>query len=186
MNYFERAFAHVIGVEGKYSNHPLDKGGETMFGITIAKARAHGYTGPMRLLPIDVAHSIYKIDFWDKLNLDQVAQRSYRIALELFDTGVNMGEHIAGVFLQSSLNLFNRNQKDYKDIEEDGKIGPKTLTALDALLKKRKLNGEILLLKDLNVQQGYRYRTIAKANRTQEEFMVGWYDKRISIPYVGG
>ena len=49
----------VIGREGRYSNNPADTGGETMWGITIAVARANGYNGPMKAMPRDVAKSIY-------------------------------------------------------------------------------------------------------------------------------
>ncbi|MGJ3625940.1 glycosyl hydrolase 108 family protein [Sphingomonas sp. MMS24-JH45] len=36
----------VLANEGGYANDPRDAGGETMFGITKAVARADGYTGP--------------------------------------------------------------------------------------------------------------------------------------------
>lgn len=35
----------IIRVEGGYVNDPADSGGETNFGVTVAVARAHGYTG---------------------------------------------------------------------------------------------------------------------------------------------
>lgn len=184
MDNFEQAFKETIGHEGGYSNHPNDRGGETMFGITIAVARANGYDGPMRLMPLDTAKRIYKKQYWDKLNLDQVAKRSPKVSHKLFDIGVNMGIITAGVFLQSTLNIFNRNQKDYSDIKEDGIIGKGTLNALDALMKRRKAVGEILVLKDLIIQQGAKYRNISKNNPSQEDFMVGWYS-RIILPYVG-
>ena len=36
---FDEAFTKLLGHEGGYSNHPADKGGETMWGSTIAVAR---------------------------------------------------------------------------------------------------------------------------------------------------
>jgi lysozyme family protein len=41
----------LIGKEGGFSNHPVDKGGPTMYGITEQVARAFGYDGLMTLLP---------------------------------------------------------------------------------------------------------------------------------------
>lgn len=51
--------AKIYEVEGGYSNHPDDRGGATMFGITEAVARANGYNGPMNQLPREVADDIY-------------------------------------------------------------------------------------------------------------------------------
>ena len=41
----------TIGREGGYSNHPADRGGETIWGITAAVARRNGYAGAMRSMP---------------------------------------------------------------------------------------------------------------------------------------
>ena len=41
----------LIAREGGFVDHPADRGGATNWGITDAVARAHGYTGPMALLP---------------------------------------------------------------------------------------------------------------------------------------
>ena len=38
----------VIDREGRYVNHPADRGGATCWGITEAVARAEGYVGAMR------------------------------------------------------------------------------------------------------------------------------------------
>jgi lysozyme family protein len=78
----------LIDREGGYANHPADKGGPTYFGITEAVARAHGYAGSMRNLPREEAAAIYRRLYWLRPRFDQVAQRSSRIAAELFDTGV--------------------------------------------------------------------------------------------------
>lgn len=56
---FEKAFNHTVGVEGGYSDHPSDRGGKTMFGITEAVARSYGYSGDMRSMPISTAKDIY-------------------------------------------------------------------------------------------------------------------------------
>lgn len=181
MNDFDTAFASVVGIEGGYSNNPNDSGGETMFGITIAVARENGYTGPMRDMPLSFAKRVYKRKYWDINKLDAVAELSYSIAYEMFDTGVNLGATRAAEFLQSSLNVFNRRGKDYRDIAEDGKIGPATLGALTAFLKLRKAEGETVLLRDLNVQQGWFYRTLSQRRQKDEDFMFGWYRTRISV-----
>jgi len=89
---FEKAFNHTVGVEGGYSDHPSDRGGKTMFGITEAVARSYGYSGDMRSMPLSTAKDIYSKKYWDKLNLDEVSKMSEPLAAKLFDIGVNMGQ----------------------------------------------------------------------------------------------
>ena len=60
MSFLEDTIAELIEREGGYSNDPSDLGGETCWGITIAEARASGYTGSMALLPRPTAVEIYK------------------------------------------------------------------------------------------------------------------------------
>lgn len=184
MSFFDEAFEKVVGIEGKYSNNPNDSGGETMFGITVAVARENGYTGPMRNLPLATAKRIYKKKYWDINKLDNIAQMDEDIAYELFDTGVNLGAAKAALFLQSTLNVFNRQGKDYRDIKEDGLVGPATLGALASLIRVRKQLGISLVLKDLNIQQGWHYRMLSQRRPKDEEFMVGWYRTRIELPGV--
>ena len=103
----------LIEREGGFSDHPADRGGPTMYGITEAVARAHGYRGAMRELPLDEASAIYRRLYWLRPRFDQVAIRAPRIAAELFDTGANMGPAVAATFLQRALTALNRNGKDY-------------------------------------------------------------------------
>ena len=54
----------LIDREGGFVDNRADKGGPTCFGITEAVARAHGYAGPMRLLPRSEAALIYRRLYW--------------------------------------------------------------------------------------------------------------------------
>jgi len=69
---FEKAVAKTLSLEGGYVNDPADPGGPTKYGITEATARAHGYIGDMRDLPLDLAKKIYKESYWDVARLDEV------------------------------------------------------------------------------------------------------------------
>src|SRR6185369_7562831 len=145
----------LIDREGGYADHPADKGGPTCFGITQAVARAHGYAGPMRQLPQTEAVAIYRRLYWQRPRLGEIAQRSPRLAAELFDTGVNMGPAVAVTFLQRALTALNRNGSDYPDLVPDGRIAERTLTALDAFFAVRgKAGGETVLLRALEALQG--------------------------------
>jgi lysozyme family protein len=189
----ERLIDALIEREGGFVNHPADKGGPTCFGITEAVARAHGYTGPMRLLPREEAATIYERLYWLRPRFDEIARRSWRLAAELFDSGVNMGPAVAATFLQRALTALNRSGKDYPDLVPDGRIGPMTLFALDAFLAARgsspavglgggdqqRTSGETVLLRALEALQGERYLRLAERRPANEAFLYGWLANRI-------
>lgn len=177
MQTVDQIIATTIGIEGNYSDNPKDTGGATMFGITEQVARAFGYAGPMQSLPRDIAIDIYKRRYWLAPHFDQVAAVSQPIAMELFDTGVNMGPSVAATFLQRALNVLNREGKDYPDIGADGQIGPMTIQALSAYLAHRGMIGETRMLRALNALQGARYIALAEARPANEEFEFGWLDR---------
>lgn len=169
----------VIDREGRYVNHPADRGGPTCWGITEAVARAEGYGGHMRDLPRSTAASIYRRIYWARPAFDQVARRAFLIAAELFDTGVNMGTGTAVGFLQRALNALNRSARDYPDIAVDRQIGPRTLSALDGFLAARGRAGETVLLRAMEALQGERYIALAERRPSQEAFLYGWLANRI-------
>lgn len=176
---FEAALAHTLAIEGGYSDHPSDTGGKTNWGITEAVARRHGYTGDMKALPKMTAVSIYRKDYWDSLSLDYVAAHSRAVALEMFDTGVNMGPGIAAQFLQRALNGLNAQGAHYADIKVDGQIGAATLRALDGYFAKRGAAGGEVLRRALDCLQGARYVALAEGRQANEDFLFGWLRTRI-------
>lgn len=180
-DFFENAFDDLIGIEGDFIDDPDDSGGATRFGVTEAVARNHGYTGSMRDFPIEMAQHIYRIAYWDINNLTAVAVMSQPIAFEMFDTGANCGPGVAANFLQRSLNVLNRQQKDFPDIEVDGSIGPASLSALSSYLNLRGKRGEVVLMRQLNCLQGARYTELAERREKDERFLFGWYWNRVAI-----
>ena len=115
MSKFNEFFDRLMQHEGGYVNHPNDPGGETMWGVTIAVARANGYTGAMRALPQSVAMAIYKKDYWDAVQADKLPDAA-RYAV--FDAAVNSGVKQAAKWLQQALR-----------VNQDGVIGRQTLAA---------------------------------------------------------
>lgn len=176
---FDQAFARTVGLEGGYSNNRADRGGETMWGITAAVARANGYSGPMAQMPMEIAKAIYRARYWDLLDLDPVDQISPAIAAKIFDLAVNCGPGVPVPFLQRALNAFNRRGKDYPDMPADGRNGPGTIAGLRAYLKLRGAVGQKVLLEALSAQQGVRYFTIAEKNEADEDFEFGWWANRV-------
>ncbi|WP_242183761.1 N-acetylmuramidase [Sphingomonas sp. CARO-RG-8B-R24-01] len=175
----EKLIEDVIEREGGYSDDPADAGGETRFGITAAVARAQGYRGAMRDLPLATAQAIYRTVYWSAPRLDAVAERAPDVAAILFDTGVNMGLAVAIGFLQRALNALNRGARDYPDSAVDGRIGPATLAALAGYLAHRGPAGETVLAKAIEALRGERYVTLAERRPADEAFLYGWLANRI-------
>ena len=171
----------LIGKEGKYSNDPTDRGGETCWGITAAVARAYGYTGPMQDMPRETAASIYRARYWVTPGFDKINAVAPSIAEELLDTGVNMGPATAGKFLQRALNTLNNGATLFPDITVDGAIGPMTVGALAQFCKGRGAQGVVTLLNMLNAQQSVRYMELAEADKSQERFEFGWQANRVGM-----
>ena len=168
--FFEEAFKEVIKIEKGYVNSEFDRGGETKYGISKK-------TYPdvdIANLTLDEAKKIYFYDFWncDTLTLSNIEDKE--IAIELFDTSVNMGQTTAGIFLQKALNRMNRNNKIYKDLLVDGHIGAISLNALNIILKRGEKQK---LLKALNGEQYMGYVKIIENDPTQENNFVGWLER---------
>lgn len=173
----------VVERERGYVNHPNDRGGPTNYGITQAVARLNGYQGDMRDMPRSLAIKIYRDRYVVAPKFDQVIALDAAIGEELVDTGVNMGPATAATFFQRCLNVFNYDgaPSGYSDLFVDGRLGPATLGALKAYLKWRGTEGQLVMLRALNSEQGSRYINIAERDRTQRKFTFGWFSKRVVI-----
>lgn len=95
--------AATIALEGGYVQLRSDPGGETNFGVTKVVARQHGYTGPMRTMPREVAESIYYQDYLVRPGYADLVPHDAAVAEELFDTTVNMGSARPSRWFQQSL-----------------------------------------------------------------------------------
>lgn len=180
MNAFDIAWAKTGALEAGYSNNVNDAGGETNHGITVAVARAHGYAGDMKDLPLATATAIAKAQYWDVLGLDDIAVVSQAVAAELFDTGFMSGSSVAAIFFQKALNLFNREGKDYAQVAEDGHAGKVTAYAFAQYMAKRGAPGETVMLRCLNSQQGAFLMDIGRKRAADEEFEFGWFLNRVA------
>ncbi|MBM9551864.1 glycoside hydrolase family 108 protein [Acinetobacter nosocomialis] len=178
----EQYLEELIKREGGYVNNPADRGGATKYGITEAVARENSYKGNMKDLPLDLAKSIYRKQYWISPRFDQVNAISTAVAEELLDTGVNCGTSFAKLLLQRALNLMNNEGKaGYSNLKVDGVYGSNTLGALKTYLAKRGKEGEKVLVRVLNIMQGQRYIEICERNPAQEQFFYGWIANRVSL-----
>lgn len=112
---FDLAFDALLGHEGGFTDNPSDPGGATRWGITERVARANGYAGSMRDLPVDVAKRIARSEYWDAVKAEDLPA-SLRYAV--FDAAYNSGTTQATYWLQRALG-----------VKSDGVIGAQTILA---------------------------------------------------------
>jgi lysozyme family protein len=110
---FDQAFHQLLGHEGGYVEHPSDPGGATCWGVTVSVARANGYKGHMRDLPVDLAKRIYRREYWDAVRADELPPA---LRYPVFDATVNSGAPQAIKWLQRAIGA-----------DDDGVMGGKTL-----------------------------------------------------------
>ena len=132
---FEEAFERLLGHEGDFVDHADDPGGATRWGITERTARAHGYTGPMRDLPVGVARGIARIAYWDAVKAEQLPAA---VRYAVFDAAYNSGVGQSVKWLQQAVG-----------VADDGVIGPKTLQAVGAV------DARVLLMKLLGARLNF-------------------------------
>lgn len=172
--------------EGGYCNDPDDAGGETYKGIarnynptwegwTIIDFMKRYDDFPKCLeteenLQICVKR-LYKQKYFDVYRGDDMPEM---LAMEMFDTGVNMGVGRAAKFLQIALNILNRNGSLYQDQVEDGDYGPTTHKCLHKYLQT---DSVVLLCKVINVLQGNHYIKYMKKSPKQEKYARGWFNR---------
>jgi lysozyme family protein len=182
---FHQAHAKTSPQEGGYSKDINDNGKETYRGISRV---FHPYWRGWYIIDAyKRMHPLKRNDYIPNVELDKLVDIFYEeyfwktnrlseftnqdVANEVFDTGVNMGSEIAAKFLQTGLNLLNRNEKDFKDIEIDGKIGSETIAMVNQYPRPQ------VLLKVLNGLQFSRYVAICERDPKQENNFLGWLNR---------
>ena len=176
-----RLIGELIKREGGYINDPTDRGGETMYGITKTVARDFGYTGAMIDLPYHTAFLIYEQRYWAPLKLSNVSKLSETLTEQLFDFAVNSGVLSAGQALQKALNVLNKCQTLYADLEVDGITGSRTITALNSYAAARKNDGLNVLVGAVRGQRISFCIDIAANDESQEKYTYGWLHRVVNL-----
>jgi lysozyme family protein len=119
---FAAALKFTLAQEGGWSNDPLDPGGATQEGITLAVFRHWRHdqaTTPEQLRGIEGAEvaALYRSLFWNTVRGSVLPRGA---SLSIFDFAVNAGVRRAAMELQGILG-----------VEQDGAIGPLTIAAVN-------------------------------------------------------
>lgn len=123
---FDRFIERILSHEGGYTNNPDDPGNWTggKKGVGQLKGTKFGIAAntypdvDIKGLTLDQAKAIYRRDFWAAARCDLLPPM---VAFQLLDGAVNSGIHRASQWLQRAVG-----------VPDDGKIGPKTLGAVQA------------------------------------------------------
>ena len=132
-----------------YVNDPLDRGGETKFGVAF---RANPDID-VRGLTYAKAKSVYKVKYWDVARCEKLPPR---VAILHFDGAVNHGPGRACKFLQQAVG-----------VSADGIIGPATIAAVVKM-------GELAVCKAICAIRRDYYRAIIRNDPSQARFEKGW------------
>lgn len=149
----------MIVNEGGYKLHTVanDKGGATYAGI--ARNRWPNWPGWSYLdagdtPPAEMVRGFYHSNFWTPLRLEEV--QSQDVARTLFDFAVNAGTGTAAKLAQIVVGT-----------TPDGKMGPKTLAALN------NYDADLFLARYALAKLA-RYEQIITRDSSQRGFLLGW------------
>ena len=154
-----------------WSDDPLDKGGQTMIGVTKATfadyRKKKGLSAPTSSDLRNISYAdwlaILKTGFWDKWKADDIANQY--VANVLVDWLYNSG--VAGIRIPQQM----------VGVTADGIVGPKTIAAVN------KMNQNILFYKLIIARLDFYYGLV-KANPSQEKFLKGWSNRVNSFTFT--
>jgi len=154
---FDIAFKKTMEFEGEYSNDPDDSGKETKYGIS-----EKSYPNlDIKHLTLNQAKEIYKRDYWDKINGDNILNQE--VANNIFDASVNLGVRRAVKLAQYQLG-----------IGADGILGKITLIYLNKF--------DPMYFVDLYKYSRIRFYTIlCRLYPKNKIFFYGWVNRTIKI-----
>lgn len=170
---FAWAVHYTLDAEGVFSDHSWDPGGATKYGITEGLGRRYGVED-IRSLTVSGAVEIYRREFWEGMHLEEIAEASWRVAVEIFDTAVNTGQSRATKILQEALaTVFDR------PLQIDGRLGPLTRRAARSVAAKYEPN----LVAALNgFQFAYYLWLLRQGHPAAKNSIKGWM-LRLETPY---
>lgn len=173
---FNGLIGKILEEEGGFVNDPDDPGCATNRGIcwNTWTQTAGSILGKdptlenLKDLTEGEAARIYKQEYWDKMNLDSIENKSLQHII--FDGGVNHGIGTSARMVQKSINALGG------QVKVDGSLGPKTAEAVN------KLDPEPLF-NQIKERRYAHYDKIIEKRPSQAKFRKGWRNRVGRIEY---
>ena len=165
---------NILGHEGGYVNDPVDRGGETNFGITIGTWRNYSRllfgveptSETLRNITRGQAFEIFRVGYWLPSGADRIVD--CELAFQIADISYNSGSGNSTKILQRAINDLGGN------VVVDGAIGRNTINAANALPAAD-------IYRQLRARRWSFYETIMRNDPSQERFRNGWRNRTFSF-----
>lgn len=169
---YTKLIPSILKWEGGWSNDKADKGGPTMKGVTIATYTAYcakkGWPVPsltqLKNITKEEWEKIFKTMFWDRWKADQIENQS--IANLLVDWVWTSG--IYGI----------KYPQQVLGVEVDGKVGPKTLAAINNYSNQKELFDKLW------ARRKQHFIDIANSRPGNSKFLKGWLNRLNDLKFV--
>ncbi len=174
----------IIAEEGGYSDHPADRGGPTMFGITqdAIDDYRNRIDGSFNLSPGQISRD-QAVQIYDGLiqayRLDQVADPDLRA--QVIDTMVNSGIGSAGTML---LDVLEQRGFDVRTGLTDNVIGSRALGAIRDLVNRRDDRELARINNELVRRRKAHYADLIRDDPSQQDFRDGWFDRADAFRFL--
>lgn len=151
---FNEAIQVVLENEGDTGQVTVDSGGLTKYGIS-----QNAYPRlDIRHLTLEDAKRIYYEDYFKKVGIDEIEDQT--IATKILDMVVNLGPNRAIKIVQKACG-----------VECDGKLGPKTLAAINSI-ESHYLHNQLK-----QHQKNFYKNLVGKNPKKYRQYIAGWLSR---------
>ena len=162
MDYLAQSLDWLLEEEGGWSNHPADRGGATMYGVTQAtyngwRKKKGRPQQSVRNISKEEAYELYEQEYWKAASCDRLP---WPISYLTFDAAVNSGVKRAVQWTQQGLQC-----------QPDGVVGQKTLTTAQEAAEAGNTKA---LLGIVDARTTFLARLVQQ-KPSQAAFLLGWW-----------